>query len=468
MATQTPFKLTFSNYTSWKLQFHTLFIGYDLIDYIDGSKPCPTATLIHHNTIIPNPNYIFWIRQDRLVLNALVGSISPTIILFIAQATTSHEAWNILANTYAKPTHGHIKRVKRQLKKITKGPASVTEFLQAIKARADELALLGAPLDTEDLTKTILVELGDDYKELVCVVQARDTFITFDEFHEKLLNFQASVFLTKPDPSYFPATAHPTSRSTTNWRPFHNHAHRSSPSTSGGPTSSLGHRPSRLYLGHYQICRIQGHTAKRCHSFRLIPIHPSTNSIAPIIHSSTPWQPRANYAVSSPNPSWLLDCGASHHVTSDLHNLSLHTSYNGSDDIMIGDGWGLPITHTGSTSLTTSTNNFHLNNVLCVPHMKKNLISIFQFYHTNNISIEFLPSTFLMKDVRMGTPLLTGKAKDGVYEWPMSSPFLAFSSLKTSSSEWHHRLGHPAFFILKHIVSNNNLGLDYFVIGFFL
>ncbi|RVW50154.1 Retrovirus-related Pol polyprotein from transposon RE1 [Vitis vinifera] len=129
-----------------------------------------------------------------------------------------------LGNTYAKPTHGHIKQVKRQLKKITKGPASVTEFLQAIKAQAGELALLGALLDTEDLTKTILVELGDDYKELVRVVQARDTSITFDEFHEKLLNFQASVFLTKPDPSYFPATTHPTSRSTTNWRPFHNHA----------------------------------------------------------------------------------------------------------------------------------------------------------------------------------------------------------------------------------------------------
>ncbi|KAL6313856.1 hypothetical protein AAG906_010275 [Vitis piasezkii] len=373
VAAQTPFKLTSSNYTSWKLQFHTLFI----------------ATLIHHNTIIPNPDYIFWIRQDHLVLNALV-------------ATTSHEAWNILANTYAKPTHGHIKQVKNQLKKITKDLASVTEFLQAIKARADELTLLGAPLDTEDLTKTILVELGDDYKELVHVVQARDTSITFDEFHEKLLNFQASVFLTKPDPSYFPTTAHPTSRSTTNWRPFINHAHRSSPSTNGRPTSSPGHRPSHLYLGHYQICRIQGHTTKRCHSFRLIPIHPSTNSTAPIIHSSTPWQPRANYVVSSPNPSWLLDC----------------------------DGWGLPITHTSSTSLTTYTNTFHLNNVLRVPHMKKNLISISQFCHTNNISIEFLPSTFLMKDVRMGTPLLTGKAKMVSMSGQYHLHFLHFLALK--------------------------------------
>ena len=127
---------------------------------------------------------------------------------------------------------------------------------------------------------------------------------------------------------------------------------------------------------------------------------------------------------------------------------------------MIGDGLGLPITHTSSICLTTSTKTFHLNNVLCVSHMKKNLISISIFCNTNNVSIEFLPSTFLVKDLRTGTPLLTGKAKDGVYWWIVSSPLLAFSNIKTSSSEWHHRLGHPTFSILKHIVSSNNLGLE--------
>ena len=59
VSAQTPLKLTFNNYTSRKLQFYTFFIGYDLIGYIDGSKPCPIATLIHHNTTIPNPDYIF-------------------------------------------------------------------------------------------------------------------------------------------------------------------------------------------------------------------------------------------------------------------------------------------------------------------------------------------------------------------------------------------------------------------------
>ena len=64
----------------------------------------------------------------------------------------------------------------------------------------------------------------------------------------------------------------------------------------------------------------------------------------------------------------------------------------------------------------------------------------------------------------MGAILLKGHMKDGVYEWSVSSSptalLVAFSSVKTFSSEWHHRLGHPAFPILKHIVLHYQLDLS--------
>ena len=109
VAAQTPLKLTSSNYLSWKLQFHTLFIGYDLLGYIDGSKPCPSATLTQNDTTRPNPAHNLWIRQNQLILNAIIGSISHTIIPFIAQAKTAREAWTMLDTTYAKPSRGRIK-----------------------------------------------------------------------------------------------------------------------------------------------------------------------------------------------------------------------------------------------------------------------------------------------------------------------------------------------------------------------
>ena len=62
--------------------------------------------------------------------------------------------------------------------------------------------------------------------------------------------------------------------------------------------------------------------------------------------------------------SWLLDSGASHHVTNYLNNLSLHAPYDGTEKLLVGDGMGLKITHIGSISLSTLA----LRNVFVVPY----------------------------------------------------------------------------------------------------
>lgn len=162
----------------------------------------------------------------------------------------------------------------------------MTKFLQAIKAQADELALLGAPLEAEDLMEKILDGLGDDYKELARAVQARGTSISFEELHEKLLDFEASFLPNKLEPSYFPTSTNPTSGNTTAWRPSNpsvnntpwqpsnNNNNRSSSSNNGASMSNVGNRPSRPYLGYCQICKIQGHMHSPQQSTKLIVCQP--------------------------------------------------------------------------------------------------------------------------------------------------------------------------------------------------
>ena len=337
ISAQALLKLTTTNYISWKLQFHTLFVGYDLLGYIDGSKPCPPSIITQNNTTVPNPAHNTWIRQDQLILNALVGSLSPTTIPFIARAKTSAEAWLILANTYAKPSRERMKQVKNQMKNLTKGSQTVTEFLQLVKCRADELPILGAPMNEDDLIDKILDGLRDEYKEIIRAVQARDTMIMFDELHEKLLNFEVSLQGAKSEPSHFPTSANPANRNTTSWHPSFNSGNTSNnwhPSTHSGnnrtdwrPSLNTNNRspafpnvgqnsshnqrpPSRPYLGYFQICGIQGHTAKRCPSFRLVPNQPNTTLVAPVNNSLTPWQPRAHFAANTTPDSFPIGVSA--------------------------------------------------------------------------------------------------------------------------------------------------------------
>uniref|UniRef100_A0A1U7XXV9 Uncharacterized protein LOC104243338 n=1 Tax=Nicotiana sylvestris TaxID=4096 RepID=A0A1U7XXV9_NICSY len=109
-------------------------------------------------------------------------------------------------------------------------------------------------------------------------------------------------------------------------------------------------------------------------------------------------KPMANVANATAmgNSNWLLDSGASHHITSDLENLSLHSDYTG-DDVMIGDGNNLKVTHFGSSHLPTPKCPLYLSDVLCVPQIKKNLLSVYQLCKTNNVSVEFSPFSYVVK-----------------------------------------------------------------------
>ena len=131
---------------------------------------------------------------------------------------------------------------------------------------------------------------------------------------------------------------------------------------------------------------------------------------------------------------------------------------------MVGNGSNLPITHTGSISLPSNSRTLLLNNVLCVPEIKKNLISANKLCKTNNVMIQLCPYDFQVKDLHTGTTLLNGKANKGVYEWPISfSPntsqnkVSAFSCIKTSSTDWHSRLGHPNSSTLRFMLSRFSL-----------
>ncbi|KAL1194500.1 Retrovirus-related Pol polyprotein from transposon RE2 [Cardamine amara subsp. amara] len=160
-------------------------------------------------------------------------------------------------------------------------------------------------------------------------------------------------------------------------------------------------------------------------------------------------------------PLWLLDTGTSNHVTTDLNNLALYSPYQGNKTVVIGDGSGHPITHTGSTSLSLSSHSIKLNHVLYVPNIDKNLMSVCQTCAYNNVSITFDPWSNQVRDLTTGTLLKTERTKNGMYEWlesvSSSTRVQVLSAIKTSMNEWHSRLSHPAFDILNCILSKCSL-----------
>lgn len=71
---QTSIKLTHSNYPTWKVQFNSLMVRYDLLGFVDGTKNGPTET---------HTDYTYWKRQDQLILLAIINSSLDDVDLVI-------------------------------------------------------------------------------------------------------------------------------------------------------------------------------------------------------------------------------------------------------------------------------------------------------------------------------------------------------------------------------------------------
>ena len=127
-------KLSSTNYLTLSLQIQYLLEGYDLHHFIDDTHTPPPPTITIIGVASPNPAYTTWKRQDRLIFSALLGAISVSLQPHIARTTTSLDAWQTLANSYAKPSRGHIKQLKEQLKRCIKGSKSISEYMQTINS----------------------------------------------------------------------------------------------------------------------------------------------------------------------------------------------------------------------------------------------------------------------------------------------------------------------------------------------
>ncbi|PKU73769.1 hypothetical protein MA16_Dca020768 [Dendrobium catenatum] len=185
-----------------------------------------------------------------------------------------------------------------------------------------------------------------------------------------------------------------------------------------------------------QICGKTGHSALNCwHRCNLTYAPPSNQRAltAQQQHTTT--------------NDWILDSGASSHLTSDNSNLQQSTPYNGFDTISVANGSNLSIQNSGQGLLPLPESNSKLNlkNILHVPSISHNLLSVSRLTSDNNISISFTANEFVIKNLQDNQVLLRGPIRNGLFhiKVPSNHKAAALHTVQEPKISWHDRLGHP-------------------------
>jgi Reverse transcriptase (RNA-dependent DNA polymerase)/gag-polypeptide of LTR copia-type len=474
--------LTSENYLVWRLQVLAALRGHGLVGFVDGSRspPAQVLTTTGGSTSI-NPELESWNQQDQLILSWLFSSISPSLLTQVVRCETSASLWCTLAQIHSSQSMAKILDLKLQLQTAKKGSDPCSQYLQKMQILADRLRSIGSDVSDSDLILYTMQGLSSDFESFVTALSMRATPPTMYEFSSLLLAHEARILTNLRSSST--SAVHLTTKSedaVNNSSDNQLYYAKTQPSNSNYRGKSRGRGNSRgrgrgrqtnsaQEQLQCQICARWGHAALECyHRFDIRftgPVSSPSTQMSPGNVNSTPQalivEPAPPTFTSTAPPPWYVDSGASSHVTNDLNAFSSYYPYTGPDAVHIGNGKSLSIIHKGVASISTGTTTLHLENVLHVPKITKNLLSVSQLAMDNRVIVEFSSQCCFIKDQATQQTLLTGTLHNGLYKLQQISHNEVFQVSHHTAATWHNRLAHCSTAIQdqlnkKHLISITN------------
>uniref|UniRef100_A0A2N9F2E7 Integrase catalytic domain-containing protein n=1 Tax=Fagus sylvatica TaxID=28930 RepID=A0A2N9F2E7_FAGSY len=476
-------KLDSTNYMIWKVQITAILDAYSMLDHIDGSIPQPREFLISESGVPSvNPAFLAWKKRDKAFLTLLYSTLSSPVIAMVVGKNTSQEVWNTLEERFTSTARSNVLNLKLELQSIKKGGnESITAFLQRIKTVRDKLSAVGVPSDHEELIHVILKGLPKEYAPFASAIRTRDGVLSLEKLsvllqtEEQSLN-ETSDSLSNSALAMFVSQNKPSNGFNGNQSYHRGRGRNNYTRGRGGRSSNFNHnsnftpshppQPQQSQVSQFtsqgrterptcQICWKIGHYAIDCYhrmDFAYQGKNPTTK-LAAMASAS-------NLHHNQNTETWLTDSGASDHITASANNLNPQVPYQGQEQVSVGNGQNLPIQHIGNTHLHTKFHKFQLRNVLHVPRIASNLLSVHKLCLHNNCSCYFDANKLLVQDIPTGRLLYKGLSNNGVY--PIQSSLLLNSAVnkracvaQSASSEkwnlWHSRLCHPSAQVLNTI-----------------
>lgn len=425
-------RLDVDNYATWSIRMQAFLMVKGLWDAVTGASTDATA--------------------DKKALAQIILHVKDHHLSTLVGCTTSKNAWETLKTVYQAQTNARKLLLRRALTQLK---MSATEPLSVYAARArdiqTQLRSAGEEVRDQEVAMQFLAGLPPAYGMISTVLTAGDQELKIETMLPKLLQVEQLA-----QPPERPSEA----------------ALFAKPGSGFGEGRGTGSRGGNGFSGKEQrteerkcfYCGKKGHIKRDCNKRKRDQAssgsggrHQPGQYSAIALTAST-----ASAPTSGGQPTrWVLDTGASRHLTSDQSILLNARPVDEDITITFGNGGTGKATAVGEVLLSTPHATFHLSDVLCIPEATENLISV---RHATNRGVDFKfgvggcqisrNEQILATAPSMGESVyyLAGNCKTATAE---SNPTCVARSKETPRL-WHERFGHLGYDNLARLTSMVN------------
>ncbi|KAJ9558744.1 hypothetical protein OSB04_013358 [Centaurea solstitialis] len=485
-------------YSNWVKLFKNHLKIYKLLHHIDGTKP-PSQE---------DPAYDSWLELDALILQWIYSTVSDEILnRILDDNTTSRQAWTQIQEIFINNKHARAATLEQKFTNATlTASASFDDYCQTLKDIARQLGDIDQPVSESRLVIQMVRGLPVEYDTIGAIINQqcptwdvargmveaeqqrqaarsnsnRDTALVHSVNHTKGNTFTDSTDNNRsPYPNgyrgnnYDPAKA---ARGRGRGGRFsgrgggRSHNQHNQHQGSSGGTNAHGPRPAQQFSNgpHTQYnpwtppptpfpsqpFQQAQYGNQQAHLTHMPPTPmqapPGFGYQQPSLNALSPTDIGTAMSALSLNPNdqqWYMDTGASSHITSDPGKITTPSLLPVSP-IFVGNGQNLPVHGSGNGFCNTPNKTYRLNRIIHSPSVIKDLISVRKFTIDNQVSIEFDPFGFSLKDLKDGHLLSRHNSSGDLY--PFTTPVTTLLTASTSTP-WHDRLGHPGANVLHYL-----------------
>ncbi|RVX09037.1 Retrovirus-related Pol polyprotein from transposon TNT 1-94 [Vitis vinifera] len=483
----TGHKLNGHNYLQWSQSVLLFICGKGKDEYLTGEAVMPETT---------EPGFRKWKIENSMIMSWLINSMNNDIGENFLLFGTAKDIWDAAKETYSSSENtSELFQVESALHDFRQGEQSVTQYYNTLTRYWQQL----------DLFETHSWKCSDDAATYRQIVEQKRLFKFFLGLNRELDDVRGRIMGIKPLPSLREAFSE-VRREESRKKVMMGSKEQPAPTLDA---SALAARSFNSSGGDRQkrdrpwcdYCKKPGHYKETCWKLHGKPAdwkpkprfdrdgraHVAANSESTSVPEPSPFNKEqmemlqkllsqvgsgsttgvaftANRGGMRP---WIVDTGASDHMTGDAAILQNYKPSNGHSSVHIADGSKSKIAGTGSIKLTK---DLYLDSVLHVPNLDCNLLSISKLARDLQCVTKFYPNLCVFQDLKSGKMIGSAELCSGLYllscgqfsnqvsqascvqSQSMSESFNSVSNSKVNKDSeiimLHYRLGHPSFVYL--------------------